>query len=215
LHDEIARLKLEIQKTNQYQQTPMLLVAAHAKPEGLVTDSAKSTQATHARKLAIAGSRKDKEIKKCKEVKHKKPSTLPLAPVQATANGTLDQLLKTKTTKIHDPFGCKHVGLLSLIEMNRIQTKFYVQPGRFLDGTCCSDCRVGVDQLLPRPSGDVVLYHCNNDLKAFDLAAGKDKDYLACGTKVCVGCYAQRLEKLEGVDGDATRRSCRRRDSGN
>ena len=112
----------------------------------------------------------------------------------------------------HDAFGYRHFGLLNLSELNKAQTKFYVQPGRFLDGKVCVDCHVAINQLLPHAGNDVVLYHCNNNLTAYDLDTGDKKTYLACGTKLCVGCYAQRLEKLNTIGGNATGRSRRCRD---
>jgi hypothetical protein len=113
-------------------------------------------------------------------------------------------------------YGCKHGGIIALLQMQPESTRHYLKEGNFFHNKACVDCKALIDPLFLKSKRKTLFYYCQVDFNVSNL----DDDNTAiaaqsCDCILCLECYFKRSEKKEGETGVATgasgRRSSRRK----
>jgi hypothetical protein len=95
--------------------------------------------------------------KKAKGVKKKAAGK----PKTGTSGAAINN--KTKTPVAGCKYGCKHRGLLELVQMIPKWTKHHMKEGEYLHKKECKDCKKSVWEMFERSRGKGIFYYCHID----------------------------------------------------
>jgi hypothetical protein len=120
---------------------------------------------------------------------------------------------KTKTPVTGCKYGCKHGGLLELVQMIPKWTKHPLKEGEYLHKKECKDCKKSVREMFERSKGKGIFYYCHMDNKVADLSFDdREMETTACACILCLPCDYKRDEKKKMASGKTTRSSRRGRE---
>jgi hypothetical protein len=102
-------------------------------------------------------------------------------------------------------FGCKHYGIRDMPIMDTTQDyKHYIQPGFWLHGKCCVDCKTEATDLKPnRVVNGFIMNYCRMGVSCEQLdpqeseEMKQDYESRECDFIVCLTCKNKRLEAFE------------------
>jgi hypothetical protein len=119
---------------------------------------------------------------------------------------------KTKRPVARCKYGCKHGGLLELVQMIPKCTKHHLKEGEYLHKKECKDCKKSVREIFERSNGKRIFYYCHMDNKVANLSFDDpEMETTACACTLCLPCYYKRDEKKKLASGKTTRFSRRGR----
>ena len=119
---------------------------------------------------------------------------------------------KAKTSVVRCEYGCKHGGLIELVQMIPKWTKYHLEKGNYFHKKHCKDCKESIGDMFGESTGKGIFYYCHMDNKVADLSFDdQEKGTTACACILCIPCYYKREEKKKMVSGKSTRSSGRGR----
>jgi hypothetical protein len=117
-----------------------------------------------------------------------------------------------KATIPNCDYGCRHGGLVALMQMATSNTKYCLEVGNFFYQKSCLDCNKPIDNLFAQSKNKAVFYYCPVDYNVAEL--DDDNATFAaqpCKCILCIPCYFGRDTKKKAESGTATRTSSRGR----
>jgi hypothetical protein len=94
------------------------------------------------------------------------------------------------------PGGCRHVGVMELRQLPKLDVRFYLEVGEFLHDRRCTDCAMSVEEFATTAMG-TVAFVCDEGMKGFH-ANDQDlhKARLMCELILCGGCHVKRVNAV-------------------
>ena len=93
-------------------------------------------------------------------------------------------------------YGCRHGGLLELVQMIPMYTKYHLERGNYFDDKQCKDCNESIGDLFGKSKGKAIFYYCHIDNKVADFSDDEQEmETTACACTLCLMCYYNRDKK--------------------
>jgi hypothetical protein len=118
---------------------------------------------------------------------------------------------KTKAPVVGCKYGCKHGGLLALVQMIPEWAKHHLEKGKYFHDKQCKDCKESIGDLFRKSKGKGIFYYCHVDNKVANLRFDdREQETTACACiLLCLPCYYKRDEMKKLASGKSTRSSGR------
>jgi hypothetical protein len=169
------------------------MVATENKENGSTDPSLKKRKKTGERAVLIMPNKKNEKM--CRRQQTKKP----------VMSGPAIKK-KTKTPLVGCKYGCRHGGLLDLVQMIPKWMTYHLEKGNYFEDKQCKDCNKTVDDLFGKAKGKGIFYYCQMNNKVADLSFDEqEKETRACACILCLQCYYKRYEKKKSASGRSTR----------
>lgn len=147
-----------------------------------------------------------KGMKQHTQVKKKQVSN-----AEKTINTVSPEVDRNKT-KPECKFGCRHGGLVELLQMVPSNTKHSLEPGNYFDDKSCLDCEQPIVELFQQSKRKALFYYCPEDWNAAELEDNNTQlAAKSCDCILCITCYFQRETKKTEQIGTTRRSSGRER----
>jgi hypothetical protein len=100
--------------------------------------------------------------------------------------------------------GCRHGDLGEVKSFAKAMAAYYSRPNKFMEGTCCLDCRLVVPNMESNAGGQrAVVYYCDEGMKGFDAPEDDPmKSELTCDLIMCPKCEAKRRIEYNKVNSE-------------
>jgi hypothetical protein len=100
--------------------------------------------------------------------------------------------------------GCRYGDLSEVKSFAKAMATYYSRPNKFMEGTCCLDCRLAVPNMESNACGRrAVVYYCDEGIKGFDAPDDDPmKSALTCDLILCLKCEARRRIEYNKVNSE-------------
>jgi hypothetical protein len=103
---------------------------------------------------------------------------------------------KARTLVVRCEYGCKHGGLIELVQMIPKWTKLHLEKGNYFQEKHFKDCKESIGDMFGESNGKGIFYYCHMDNKVADLSFDDhEQRTTACACILFILCYYKREEK--------------------